>query len=170
MLRNVLRPFVFIAASFALSAKAQQPLTAPLQADRIVVVKSTHTMTLYAKGKVLKVYRVSLGSGSGGPKQKLGDHETPEGAYTIDGRNAHSTCHLALHLSYPNSGDRQRARRAGVDPGGDVEIHGLPNSYPDVPAGQQLGDWTWGCIALTNAEMEEVWKSVPLGTVIEVRH
>src|ERR1700712_5399743 len=107
MHRNV-RPFVLIAASFALSTRAQQPT----RADRIVVIKSTHTMTLYAAGKVLKVYHVSLGSGAtGNAKQKKGDHETPEGTYTINSRNAHCSCHLALHISYPNATDRERARK-----------------------------------------------------------
>jgi murein L,D-transpeptidase YafK len=171
MHRNVLRPFVLIATSFALLTHAQQPPVPTTQADRIVVVKSTHTMTLYAEGKVLKVYHVSLGSGaSGNAKQMQGDHETPEGAYTINGRNAHSSCHLALHISYPNAADRERARKLGVDPGGDVMIHGLPPGYDGIKPGQELADWTWGCIGLTNAEMDEVWKLVPNGTPIEIRH
>jgi murein L,D-transpeptidase YafK len=170
MNRNVLRPFVLIAASFAVSTYAQTPVNRA-QADRIVVVKSTHTMTLYADGKVLKVYHVSLGSGaSGNAKQKQGDHETPEGVYTINSRNEHSSCHLALHISYPNAADRERARKLGVDPGGDVMIHGLPPGYDSIKAGTQLADWTYGCIALTNAEMDEVWRLVPVGTRIEIRH
>jgi murein L,D-transpeptidase YafK len=169
MYRNV-RPFVVIAASFALCMHAQPPVPA-VQADRIVVVKSTHTMTLYADGKVLRVYHVSLGSGaSGNAKQKQGDHETPEGHYTINGRNAHSSCHLALHISYPSAVDRERARKLGVDPGGEVMIHGLPPGYDGVKAGTQFADWTYGCIALTNAEMDEVWRLVPNGTPIEIRH
>jgi murein L,D-transpeptidase YafK len=170
MHRNV-RPFVLIAASCALSIHAQHPPVHTTQADRIVVDKSAHTMTLYADGKMLKVYHVSLGSGaSGNAKQKQGDHETPEGTYTINGRNAHSSCHLALHISYPNAADRERASKLGVDPGGDVMIHGLPPGYDSVPAGQQFADWTYGCIALTNPEMDEVWKLVPNGTPIEIRH
>ena len=169
MYRNV-RPFALIAVSFALSAHAQPPVPTT-QADRIVVVKSTHTMTLYAGGKVLRVYHVSLGSGaSGNAKQQQGDHETPEGKYTINSRNAHSSCHLALHISYPNAADRERARKLGVDPGGDVMIHGLPPGYDDIKAGTQFADWTYGCIGLTNPEMDEVWKLVPAGTPIEIRH
>ena len=168
MLRNVLRPFVFIAASIGLTAAAQQPNKG--KADRIVVIKSAHTMTLYAGGKVLKVYHVSLGRGPAGAKQKRGDNQTPEGMYTINGRNAHSSCHLALHTSYPNAADRERARKLGVDPGGDIMIHGMPSGYESVPAGQQFADWTYGCIALTDPEMDEVWKMVPLGTPIEIRH
>ena len=169
MCRNV-RPFALIAASFAVSTYAQPPVHT-IHADRIVVVKSTHTMTLYAGGKVLRVYRVSLGSDApGNAKQKQGDHETPEGKYTINGRNEHSCCHLALHISYPNAADRERARKLGVDPGGDVMIHGLPPGYDWVKPGQELADWTYGCIGLSNPEMDEVWRLVPTGTPIEIVH
>ena len=168
----VLRPFVFIAAFFALSTHtdAQQLPVSTTKADRIVVIKSTHTMTLYADGKVFKVYHVSLGSGSGNAKQQQGDHETPEGIYTINGRNAHSAAHLSLHISYPNAEDRERARKLGVDPGGDIMIHGLLPGYEWIKAGTPLADWTYGCIALTNDEMDEVWNLVPNGTPIEIRH
>jgi murein L,D-transpeptidase YafK len=174
MLRNLLRPFilplVLTAACFAPSAHAQQPLAHTAKADRILVVKSTHTMTLYAGGNVLKVYHVWLGRGPGNAKQKQGDNETPEGLYTINGRNAHSAAHLSLHISYPNAADRERARKLGADPGGDIMIHGLPPGNDWIKPGQQLADWTYGCIALTDAEMDEVWKLVPNGTPIEIRH
>jgi murein L,D-transpeptidase YafK len=169
MYRNV-RPFVLIAASFALTVHAQPPVPT-IHADRIVVVKSTHTMTLYADGKVLRIYHVSLGSdASGNAKQRQGDHETPEGNYTINSRNEHSCCHLSLHISYPNAADRERARKLGVDPGGNVMIHGLPPGNEWVKPGQQLADWTYGCIGLTNPEMDEVWRLVPIGTPIEILH
>ncbi len=171
MHRNGLRPFVLIAASFTLSIHAQGPPAITTQADRIIVVKSAHTMTLYSHGKVLTVYRVSLGSGaSGNAKQRQSDHETPEGIYRINGRNAHSSCHVALHISYPNAADREHARKLGVDPGGDVMIHGLPPGYDWIKPGQPLADWTYGCIGLTNAEIDEVWKLVPTGTPIEIQH
>jgi len=171
MHRNVLRPFVLIAASFTLSIHAQPAeTTAKTTADRILVIKSTHTMTLYAGGQVLKVYHVWLGRGPGSAKQQQGDNETPEGLYTIIGRNPHSAAHISLHISYPNATDRERARKLGVDPGGDIMIHGLPPGNDWVKPGQQLADWTYGCIALTDAEMDEVWKLVPNGTQIEIRH
>jgi len=163
----VLRPFVLTAAFFALSTHALQPSANTAKADRIVVLKTAHTMTLYAHGKVLKVYHVWLGRGSGKAKQQQGDNETPEGTYTIIGRNEHSIAHLSLHISYPSAADRERSRKLGVDPGGDIMIHGLPNGYDWN--GQQLGDWTYGCIALPNDEMDEVWKLVPTGTQIEIR-
>ena len=169
MLRNALRPVFVIASSFTLCIQAQTPAGRASHADRIVVIKSTHTMTLYASGKELKVYHAWLGRGPGKAKQQRGDNETPEGNYTITGRNAHSAAYLSLRISYPNAADRDRARRLGVDPGGDIMIHGLPPGNDWIKPGQKLPDWTFGCIALTNTEMDEVWKLVPVGTPIEIR-
>jgi murein L,D-transpeptidase YafK len=115
--RNVLRLF-FVAASSPLYLHGQSAAVHTAHADRIVVVKSAHTLTLYADGKELKVYRVWLGRGTGNAKQRQGDNETPEGNYTIVGRNAHSAAYKSLRISYPNVVDRERARRLGVDPGG----------------------------------------------------
>jgi murein L,D-transpeptidase YafK len=168
MLRNVLR-LVAVTASFTLCIQAQTAASRTGQADRIVVVKSTHTMTLYAGGNPLKVYHVWLGRGPGKAKQQQGDNETPEGSYTIIGRNAHSTAYMSLRISYPNAADRERARKLGVDPGGDIMIHGLPPGNDWVKPGQQLPDWTFGCIAVTNTEMDELWKLVPVGTPIEIK-
>jgi murein L,D-transpeptidase YafK len=97
------------------------------KADRIVVVKSEHTMTLMAGGRILRVYKVALGRGSAGKKQQVGDNKTPEGEYVIDQKNANSRFHLALHISYPSAADKERAGAAGVDPGGAIMIHGLEN-------------------------------------------
>ena len=170
MLRNVLRLVFFITASTTLKIKAETSVGHLIHADRIVVVKSTHTMTLYARGRELKVYHVWLGRGTGKAKQQRGDNETPEGDYTIIGRNAHSSAYLSLRISYPNAADLERACRLHVDPGGDIMIHGLPPGNDWVKPGQQLSDWTFGCIAVTNAEMDELWKLVPIGTPIEIRH
>ena len=170
MLRNVLRPFIVIATALTLPLHAQRSPTPVVKADRIMVEKSTHTMTLYANGKVLKTYHVWLGRGSGNAKQRQGDNETPEGLYTIIGRNPHSAAHLSLHISYPNAQDREHARKLGVDPGGDIMIHGLPPGNDWIKPGQQLADWTYGCIALTDPEIDEIWKMVPTGTPIEIRH
>ena len=170
MHRNGLCLPVIFAASFAPSLNAQQTTLPPPKADRILVEKSTHTMTLYADGKVLKVYHVWIGRGPGNAKQQKGDNETPEGSYTITGRNPHSAAHLSLHISYPNAADREHARKLGVDPGGDIMIHGLPPGNDWIKPGQQLPDWTYGCIALADSEMDEVWKLVPTGTPIEIRH
>lgn len=116
------------------------------------------------------MYHVSLGTGSGGPKHAQGGHETPEGNYVIDSRNAHSSYHLALHISYPNAQDRAHAREFGVSPGGDVMIHGLPPKMSWIGAAHRLKNWTNGCIAVTDEEMDEIWKLVPTGTPIEIKH
>ena len=104
-----------------------------------------------------------------GPKTREGDHKTPEGHYIIDTRNIKSKFHLALHVSYPNVADIARARKLGVPPGGAIMIHGLPKGFDSVSSASQAGDWTDGCIAVTNVEIEEIWRVVPNGTPIEIR-
>jgi murein L,D-transpeptidase YafK len=140
------------------------------QADKIIVVKSTHTMTLYAHGRTLRTYRVSLGRGDGSAKFREGDHNTPEGSYIIDARNEHSRFHRALHISYPNATDTARAAKLGVPPGSDIMIHGIRNGLGWLGLLQDHKDWTDGCIALTDSEMDEVWSQVPLGTPVQIRH
>ncbi len=139
------------------------------KADRIIVVKSSHTMMLMTNGRVLKVYKVALGRGSAGPKEREGDNRTPEGEYVIDQKNAKSRFHLALHISYPNAADMKRAREAGVDPGGAIMIHGLESGLGWLGTLQHDVDWTEGCIAVSNSEIEEIWRLVPAGTPIEIK-
>jgi murein L,D-transpeptidase YafK len=139
------------------------------QADRIVIVKSARTLTLLRQGQVLKTYKVALGQEPVGPKAKRGDSRTPEGEYIIDSRNPHSQFHLSLHVSYPNAGDRVRAAKLGVNPGGDIMIHGLPPAYAYLGPLHRQTDWTLGCIAVTNAEIEEIWSLVPNGTKVEIK-
>lgn len=138
-------------------------------ADRIIVHKSARTMELTQAGQVLKAYKIALGGEPVGPKTRQGDHRTPEGLYLIDSRNAHSKFHRSLHISYPNAADRDRARKLGVSPGGDVFIHGLPNGYGLVGAAHRARDWTDGCVAVTDQEIEEIWKLVNNGTPVEIR-
>ncbi len=145
------------------------PLPGGTTADLIVVDKSDRVLTLYRHGRVLKSYRVALGSQPIGPKQQAGDGRTPEGRYTIDSRRRDSAFHRALHVSYPNAGDRKAARRRGVSPGGDIMIHGLKNGMGALGPLHRLSDWTRGCIAVTNDEIEEIWRVVPDGTPIEIR-
>lgn len=165
-----MRALIALLASVLTLPSAAAPKPPATQADRILVSKSARTMTLYAKGQELRVYHVALGSGPGGPKHAQGDHETPEGQYTISGRNPHSSYHLSLHISYPNAQDRAHARKYGVPPGADVMIHGLPPRMSWIGEGHRLKNWTDGCIAVTDAEMDEIWKLVPVGTPIEIRH
>jgi murein L,D-transpeptidase YafK len=138
-------------------------------ANRIVVMKSARTMTLEGNEHVLKTYKVALGGEPVGAKERQGDHKTPEGEYVVDAKNAQSQFYLALHLSYPNATDRARARKVGVSPGGDVEIHGLGKKYGWIGAHHRLRDWTDGCVAVTNEEIEEIFKMVPVGTPVELK-
>ena len=138
------------------------------KADRIVIEKSKHSMVLMSNGKPLKSYRVALGK-SDGTKERQGDHKTPEGQYVIDEKNAQSRFHLALHVSYPNAADRKRAHDAGVDPGGAIMIHGVEKGFEWLGPLQHEMDWTDGCIAVTNEEIEEVWQLVPVGIAVEIK-
>jgi murein L,D-transpeptidase YafK len=142
--------------------------TPDLAADRIVVHKSKRKMLLLWEGKVFRRYSIGLGQSPLGPKQRQGDSKTPEGLYTISGRNPASAYHLALRISYPNEADIERARQAGDDPGGDIMIHGLPNGEAESTKHARMSDWTMGCIAVTDEEMEEIWRLVPDGTPIEI--
>lgn len=138
-------------------------------ADKLLVEKSKRQLTLFANGKVLKVYRISLGKQPTGAKEREGDQKTPEGNYIIDYHKRDSNYHLALHISYPNEDDLERARRDGVSPGSAIMIHGIRNGLGWLGELHQAWDWTGGCIAVTNEEMEELWQAVPDGTPIEIR-
>jgi murein L,D-transpeptidase YafK len=139
------------------------------QADRIVIEKSKRTMTLMSGGKVLKTYKVALGGQPVGAKQRIGDHKTPEGLYVVDQKKPNSVFHRALHISYPNARDRENARKLGASPGGDIEIHGLGTKYGWVGAAHRQMDWTDGCIAVTNEEIDEIWPRVAVGTPVEIK-
>ncbi|MGD0890822.1 MAG: L,D-transpeptidase family protein [Terracidiphilus sp.] len=147
---------------------AQQPASAR-KADSVLILKKDHVMELLAAGRVIRTYKVALGQGGLAPKERQGDGRTPEGHYVIDARNAASEYHLSLHVSYPNAEDRNRAAKLGVAPGGDIMIHGLPNGKGWIGGGHRMYDWTLGCVAVTNEEIEEIWKLVPVGTPVEIR-
>jgi murein L,D-transpeptidase YafK len=138
-------------------------------ADKVVVLKSDHKMLLLRKGGVLKTFAVSIARNPVGAKTRNGDHKTPEGTYVIDWRNPQSKFHLSMHVSYPNSRDADNARRESLKPGGDIMIHGLQNGLGWIGRFHRLVDWTDGCIAVTNSEMDQVWRAVPDGTPIEIR-
>ena len=137
--------------------------------DKVLIEKQTRRLTLLARGEVVKTYNIALGGNPFGPKERQGDCKTPEGTYIIDSRNGNSGYHLALHISYPNEDDKRRARELGVSPGGDIMIHGLKNGFAQVGASHTASDWTEGCIAVTNQEMEEIYRFVPDGTVVEIK-
>jgi murein L,D-transpeptidase YafK len=138
-------------------------------ADRVIVHKKERTMDLIEGRQVIKTYKIALGGNPIGPKTRQGDHRTPEGIYVIDRRNPQSQFHRSLHISYPNAGERERARKLGVSPGGDIFIHGLPNGYGFLGAAHRARDWTDGWIAVTDQEIEEIWTLVENGTSIEIR-
>lgn len=149
--------------------RAQSPPAKDKKVDRIIVIKSTRTMTLLRDGKVIKTYKVALGTVPVGAKQQEGDHKTPEGTYFVQAKIPNSRFHLALLISYPNTTDRERARKMGVSPGGAIEIHGLGAKYGYIGAAHRLYDWTDGCIAVTNEEIDEIYPLVQVGTPIEIR-
>lgn len=134
--------------------------------DSLVVYKARRLMCAYNGRQKLKTYVISLGQAPLGPKQRRGDLKTPEGLYTIDGRNAVSAYHRNLSVSYPNAADRANARRAGYPAGGDIKIHGLPRQPAHPPEAYLYSDWTWGCIAVSDREIEELFAYVQPGTPI----
>src|SRR5438552_10283990 len=141
-------------------------LPAGASADTVVIEKAARRLVLMRQGQVLKSYRVSLGGQPIGPKEREGDERTPEGPYVIDSRNPNSAFHLSLHISYPNAADSARAAKLGVAPGGAIMIHGIRNGLGWLGRFQRLRDWTRGCVAVTNPEIEEIWRAVPDGTQV----
>ena len=138
------------------------------QADKIVVRKAAREMQLLRGDDVLRTYRIALGGAPEGHKLQEGDQRTPIGDYVIDWRNPRSMAHLSLHISYPNEQDVAAAKEANVSPGGNIMIHGLPNGWGFLSAVHHLWDWTDGCVAVTNSEMQEIWSMVPNGTPISI--
>ncbi len=135
--------------------------------DYLLVDKSERLMIGYAGGQPVKLWRgLQFGGAPQGHKQFEGDERTPEGRYVIETRNPGSSFHLSLKISYPAPEDRDFAAQYGRSPGGEIFLHGQPNG---LPFGRMPGDWTNGCIALSNAEIEELWRIVPDGTVIEIK-
>jgi murein L,D-transpeptidase YafK len=158
-----------LVVAFGVVALLGAPLPRSVTADRLLIDKSERTLTVFWHGVPLKTYRVALGAAPDGPKQRQGDERTPEGVYKVDKRLENSAFHRALHLSYPSRQDRALAHAARVNPGGDVAIHGLRDGFAWVGSAHTLFDWTDGCIALTNDEIDELWRAVPTGTPVEIR-
>jgi murein L,D-transpeptidase YafK len=167
---------LLVLAVFALAGLGFRFLTSRLaappagqRADLIRVDKSERRMELLRQGEVIRSYRVSLGANPRGHKQQEGDERTPEGRYHIDSRNPRSKFHKSLHISYPDARDRAAARKHGVSPGGAIMIHGMPNGWGWAAPFLGLWDWTDGCIAVSDAEMNEIWSAVTTGTPIEIQ-
>jgi murein L,D-transpeptidase YafK len=145
------------------------PLVSNAVADRVLVEKAARRLTLLRGGTPLKIYRVALGRAPVGPKEQEGDQRTPEGTYLIDFHKADSDFHRALHLSYPKQRDIDQAAARTVSPGCDIMIHGIRNGLGWMGAFHRRTDWTAGCIAVTDFEIEEIWRAVPDGTPVEIR-
>jgi len=148
---------------------ARVRLTAPAAADSIVVYKRERTLVLFNHGVPVRNYFIALGSKPVGDKERAGDQRTPEGVFYINAHNPASKFHLALRISYPDDAHRARAAKLGVDPGGDIMIHGLPKDFSEAGKAHQQNDWTNGCVALSNQEIEEIWRAVPDGTPVQIK-
>ncbi len=146
----------------------EKPLPQGVVIDRLVVYKSKRKMEAYSNGKIVKTYIVSLGKNPVGHKEFEGDFKTPEGIYSINERNANSAYYKNLGVSYPNEADRMNAEKHGKSPGGLIKIHGLRNDSGFIGKFHRFKDWTAGCIAVTNEEMEELFIAVKNNAVIEI--
>ncbi|MCF6305370.1 MAG: L,D-transpeptidase family protein [Rhodobacteraceae bacterium] len=162
---SISRRAIFGIAAAVIAAVPARASSDEEMADMVVIFKSSRKLYLYRDGEPIRRFTIALGWAPEGDKQFEGDGRTPEGTYFIDRLNPNSQFHLSLGISYPDPNDRNRAAAAGVDPGGDIFIHGSdgrrPNRRPD--------DWTAGCIAVSNAAIEEIWRRVPIGTPIVIQ-
>lgn len=157
-----------LAATAGCTPKPAPPAPGVAIVDRIVIEKAAHRMTLLAGERKLATYRVSLGHGGLAPKAREGDGRTPEGDYLITGRNPKSAYHLSLRIGYPTPAQVAEARKAGVNPGGDIMIHGLPNGRGGLAKLYAGHDWTDGCVAVTDAEIEEIWRLTRDGANVHI--
>src|SRR5262249_18909567 len=173
MFRRILFSFVAIAlllgGVWIYAHQVWNPLPAGTTIDRILVEKSARRLSIFRDGKKLKSYRVALGRNPIGAKEQEGDMKTPEGLYWIDWRNPESDYHLSLHVSYPSDEDNARAAERGVNAGFDIMIHGITNGRGWIGAFHRMHDWTAGCLALTDEEIEELYRATPDWTPIEIR-
>ncbi len=177
-MKRIARAFSFVAllallvlavAWLYLAPAPITPTRPPLvgSVDRIIIEKSARRLLLIKDGQKVRDYSIALGFSPVGDKVRQGDGRTPEGVYKINRRNDRSAYHLSLGLDYPQASDRARAKAGGYDTGGDIMIHGQPNAFPDGVMAK--GDWTAGCIAVSNAEMREIWAVTDAETLVEVR-
>jgi murein L,D-transpeptidase YafK len=144
-------------------------LATQVKADKVIVIKSKRILMLMRDGEILKAYKIALGKQPKGHKINAGDKRTPEGNYILDSRKPDSKFHKSIHVSYPNESDILNAKKRGVSPGGAIMIHGLPDKLEDIGKSHRTWDWTDGCIAVTNTEIEEIWQLVPDKTPIEIK-
>jgi len=166
--RRVCGDIALAAAALLVRPIKAEAWASGVRADRIVVLKSARKLMLLRAGNVLGTFPVALGARPIGPKREQGDGRTPEGGYRIDGFNSHSRFYRALHISYPNAEDVRTALAAGLAPGGNIEIHGLPDGYGHYDPVAFFKDWTDGCIAVSNHAIDEIWASVGIDTAVDI--
>ncbi|MGV3461066.1 MAG: L,D-transpeptidase family protein [Flavobacterium sp.] len=157
---------IFVTTAYFIWPETKLP--AGTVVDKLIVHKSKRKMMAYSDAKLVKTYNISLGFNPVGHKQQEGDGRTPEGTYVINDRNPNSGYHKNLSVSYPNDADKAVAKKRKVSPGGDIKIHGLPNNQPDFGKFHRMNDWTFGCIAVTNEEIDELYIAVKKNAVIEI--
>lgn len=155
-------------SALAVAKDAAKTMPANVTIDKIYVDKSERLLKLLSGDKVIKTYHVALGDSPVGHKQQQGDERTPTGHYILDYKNENSIAHRSIHISYPNTTDKARAKELGVSPGGDIMIHGQMNGFSHLAWFNQQRDWTDGCIAVTNAEMDEIMAVYKVGIPIEI--
>ena len=157
--------WLFVALFTSLAVGATPP---PKKATFVYVDKASRQIFLYDGKELLATFPISLGRAPIGHKEREGDKKTPEGRYVLDYKNPNSQYYLSIHVSYPNTQDKKRARELGVSPGGDIMIHGQPNSANYAPEVLQRYDWTDGCIAVTNEQMDQIWAMVDVPVTIQI--
>jgi len=160
---------VSIAVAIFYYAYPENKLNPNAKIDKLVVLKSKRQLLAYSKGELLKTYQVSLGAEPSGDKDFEGDNKTPEGIYYINDKNPNSDYYKNLGISYPNKADQNKAKQLGKSAGGDIKIHGIKNNAEFVGKYHRWFDWTLGCIAVTNEEIDELYGAVKIGTPIEIK-
>lgn len=150
------------------TAKDAQIIPDNVVINKVFVDKSERILQLLSDDKVINSYRIALGDSPAGHKQQQGDERTPVGTYTLDYKNEKSKFYRSIHISYPNAADKAHAKTLGVSPGGDIMIHGQKNGFGHLAAITQQRDWTDGCIAVTDNEMDQIMEAVELGMPVEI--
>ena len=161
--------FLIIAGLTTYYFYPEEKLAGDIQIDDIVVYKSKRQMTVSSNGQLVKTYKISLGRQPIGAKEFEGDMKTPEGVYFINDKNPNSGYHKNLGISYPGKDDLENANRLGKPAGGDIKIHGIRNKIGFIGKFHRCFDWTLGCIAVTNGEIDELYRAVKIGTRIEIK-
>ena len=155
-------------AKSGVNKTSKQAIPSDANVDKVYVDKSERVLKLLSGDRVIKTYHIALGDSPAGHKRQQGYERTPTGTYKLDYKNEKSSYYRSIHVSYPNASDKVQARKRGVSPGGDIMIHGQKNGFGHLAAVTQKRDWTDGCIAVTNDEMDEIMSVYQAGMPIEI--